>query len=305
MGASPGPARLKLALDLDKNAQQADRANARAVLDLDAPQLKGVTTIAAKPPSWPCTASISRRSGAANSPRVQAVVGAGPCLAGALGLIALLRRAMARRNSRVGDRRVARATAAESEAVGCRTRRRGGRHGRAVGGGAEGQRQFERPQRQSRAAVRISRLGSAGAEIGLSSRVSLSGNRLTFDDLDSSDSGLAAARPLVLKLDDEKNVEGEIGLDTLDLAPAFALAIGAAGHDAAEPLSSGFSKGWRGRIAFQSLRGTLPGGGELRPVSGIIRGDGQSVTFEAIKGKIGGGEANAKSRPGRPATALR
>jgi large subunit ribosomal protein L24 len=33
-------------------------------------------------------------------------------------------------------------------------------------------------------------------------------------------------------LDEEKHVEGEIGLDTLDLAPAFALAIGAAGHDA-------------------------------------------------------------------------
>ena len=39
---APGPARLKLALDLDKNAEHADRANARAVLDLDAPQLKGV-----------------------------------------------------------------------------------------------------------------------------------------------------------------------------------------------------------------------------------------------------------------------
>ena len=49
MGASPGPARLKLALDLDRNPQQADRGNARAVLDLDAPQLKGVTTITAKP----------------------------------------------------------------------------------------------------------------------------------------------------------------------------------------------------------------------------------------------------------------
>ena len=47
--ALPGPARLKLSLDLDKNPQQADRANARAVLDLDAPQLKGIATITAKP----------------------------------------------------------------------------------------------------------------------------------------------------------------------------------------------------------------------------------------------------------------
>ncbi len=50
VAASPGPARAKLALALEKNAAQADRANARLVLDLDTPQFKGVTTIAARPP---------------------------------------------------------------------------------------------------------------------------------------------------------------------------------------------------------------------------------------------------------------
>ncbi|HZC96752.1 MAG TPA: AsmA family protein, partial [Bradyrhizobium sp.] len=50
MGTSAGPVRAKLALDLDKNAGQADRTNARAVIDLDSPQLKGVTTITAKLP---------------------------------------------------------------------------------------------------------------------------------------------------------------------------------------------------------------------------------------------------------------
>ena len=49
MGTSSGPARVKLALNLDKNAGQTDRANVRAVVDIDAPQLKGVTTITAKP----------------------------------------------------------------------------------------------------------------------------------------------------------------------------------------------------------------------------------------------------------------
>ena len=98
---------------------------------------------------------------------------------------------------------------------------------------------------------------------------------------------------IALTLDDEKNVEGEVGLDALDLAPAFALAVGAAGHDAAEPLDSGILKGWRGHIAFQALRGSLPGGGELRPVSGTVKSDGQSLTFDAIKGGIGGGEATA------------
>jgi hypothetical protein len=36
----------------------------------------------------------------------------------------------------------------------------------------------------------------------------------------------------------------------------------------------------------------LPGGAELRPVSGIIRGDGSSLTIDAIRAGIGGGEAS-------------
>ena len=48
MGTSPGPARLKLALDLNKVAGQSDRVQARATADLDSPQLKGVTTITAR-----------------------------------------------------------------------------------------------------------------------------------------------------------------------------------------------------------------------------------------------------------------
>src|SRR5438552_1462781 len=49
MGTGQGAARAKLALDLDKIAGQADRVSARAVLDLDTPQLKGITTLTAKP----------------------------------------------------------------------------------------------------------------------------------------------------------------------------------------------------------------------------------------------------------------
>src|SRR6185369_11193325 len=60
-----------------------------------------------------------------------------------------------------------------------------------------------------------------------------------------------------------------------------------------EPLGTGLAKGWRGRIAFQALRGLLPGGSELQPVSGVIKSDGQSLSFDAIKGKIGGGEVTA------------
>ncbi len=117
--------------------------------------------------------------------------------------------------------------------------------------------------------------------VNLSSRVGLSGNRLTFDDLDGTAAGSHLRGHLAMTLDQEKSVDGEIGLDTLDLVPALAMAIGAAGRDAAEPLGAGLVSGWRGRIAFQALRGTLPGGIELRPIGGTIRSDGQLLAFDA------------------------
>jgi large subunit ribosomal protein L24 len=131
-----------------------------------------------------------------------------------------------------------------------------------------------------------------GQRVSLSSRVSLAGSKLTFDDLDGAAAGSRLRGRVALTLGEERNVEGEVGLDALELAPVFALAIGAAGNDPAEPLGSGLMKGWHGGVAFQALRGSLPGGVELRPVSGTVRGDGQSLTFEA-KSAIGGGTATA------------
>ena len=69
------------------------------------------------------------------------------------------------------------------------------------------------------------------------------------------------------------------------------LIIGA-GRDPAEPFGNGLAKGWRGQIAFQALRGVLPGGSELRPLSGTVKGDGQSLVVDGIKGGIGGGEVS-------------
>ncbi|MBI5263277.1 MAG: AsmA family protein, partial [Bradyrhizobium sp.] len=129
--------------------------------------------------------------------------------------------------------------------------------------------------------------------VSLSSRVTLAGKRLTFHDLDSSVSGSRLRGHLVMMLDQDRSIDGEVGLDTLHLAPALAVAIGAAGHDAAEPLAPGLLKGWRGRIAFQALRGVLPGGAEMRPISGTLKTDGQSMTLDQIEGVVGGGEVKA------------
>ena len=133
--------------------------------------------------------------------------------------------------------------------------------------------------------------------IGLSSRITLAGNSLTFDDLDSS---IAGSRLRGRRRGHAGPGEKHRGRNRRSTSSRWRRhlrwRIGAAGHDAAEPLGAGLVKGWRGQVAFQALRGLLPGGSELQPVSGIVKSDGQSLTFDSIKGRIGGGEVTANDR---------
>jgi hypothetical protein len=295
MGPALGPARLKLALELDKNAGQADRANARAVIDVDAPLLKGITTITAKPPVAAIhgidLAALGRSELGIESNLSSAQ---GRALLALLGVNSVIA---------VGEG-PARFEASAAGAWGAPLRLKAKISGAGLDAEADGSAE---PWAQDAKAslnlkVRNADLGplldlkptdTLAQNIALTSRVSLADNRLNFDDLDSTVAGSRLRGRVAVAFGDEKSIEGEIGLDQLALAPAFALAIGAAGHDPAEPLGAGLVKGWRGKIAFQALRGLLPGGSELQPVSGVVRSDGQSLTFDAIKGRIGGGEASA------------
>jgi uncharacterized protein involved in outer membrane biogenesis len=300
MGGNPGPARAKLALELEKGSN--DRANARVVLDLDAPQLKGTTTVAAKPPISAVNAidlETLRRSELAVEAKLSS--GQGSALLMLLGLDRTI----------VAGQGPGRLEGSANGAWGAPLQMKAKLSG--AGLDAEAQGSVEPFAREARANVNL-RIGTANLaplldlkptdelarNIGLSSRLTVAGTKWTFDDLDSTVAGSRLRGRVVLTLDEEKSIEGEVGLDTLALAPAFGLAIGAAGHDTAEPLGAGLVKGWRGRIAFQALRGALPGGVELQPVSGTVKADGESLLFEDIKGKIGGGEAVATldAKPG-------
>jgi uncharacterized protein involved in outer membrane biogenesis len=308
MGTGQGPARAKLALDLDKIPGQADRVSARAVLDLDTPQLKGITTLTAKP----TVAAINgmdietvRRSEVAIESKLSSEQGRS--------LIALLGL----------DRAIAAAEGpaqfegSASGAWGAPIRLKAKISGASFDAEAQG---TAEPWAQELKAGMNLKIGSVnlapllnpnpadklGQNIGLTARLTVAGNKWIFDDLDSSIDGSRLRGRVALTLDEEKAVEGEIGLDTLALAPSFALAIGAAGHDAAEPLGAGLVKGWRGRIAFQALRGVLPGGVELQQLGGTVKADGQSLAFDDVKGRIGGGEvsANIDARPSANGIAL-
>jgi large subunit ribosomal protein L24 len=282
MGTGPGPARLKLALDLTGNAGQSDRVQARATVDLDSALLKGVTTITAKP-------AVAAIQGIDLSALRSSDIGIESKLSSEQGraLLGL-------------DRTVA-AGDGPGQFEGSATGIWGGplRLKAKISAAtlvAEAEGSAEPWGQEAKANVSLKVRGAdfgplldlkpadtLAQNIGLSSRVQLTGNRLAFDDLDSSFGGSRLRGSVAVTLGEEKEIEGEIGAEQLALAPAFALALGAAGHDAAEPLGTGLAKGWRGRIAFQALRGLLPGGSELQPVSGVIKSDGQSLSFDAIK----------------------
>ncbi|TWB92027.1 large subunit ribosomal protein L24 [Bradyrhizobium macuxiense] len=295
--ADAGPVRAKLALDLGKG-KAADHVSARATLDLDTPQLKGNTLISATPPVAAIRAldfDAIRRSEVTAEAKVSAAEG--NALLALLGL----------------DHAVAAgagATQFEGTVIGAwhaPLRLKARLWGAGLDADAEGTAEpwTKDGASESKSSVSL-RVRSAdispllnlkssdpAANVRLSSKLTLAGDKLTFDDLDSIVAGSRLRGRLALTLGDQKSIDGEVGLDQISLAPIFVAAIGAAGHDATEPLGLGLTSAWRGRVTFEALHGLLPGGAELQPVSGSIRSDGQSLTFDGIKGKIGGGEASA------------
>jgi uncharacterized protein involved in outer membrane biogenesis len=308
MGTSPGPARVNVALELNKSTGPADRGNARAVIDVDAPQLKGITTITAKPP-LAAIQGIDLQALGRSELGIESKLSSeqGRSLLALLGLD---------RTIAAGEG-PAQFEGSATGAWGASLRLKAKISGKGLDADADGTAEpwAQEPKASVSLKVRSADFGplldlkptdTLAQNIGLSSRVSLAGSRLAFDDLDSSIAGSRLRGHVAVTLGDEKNIEGEIGLDQLALAPAFALAMGAAGHDAAEPLTAGLIKGWRGKVGFEALRGALPGGSELQPVKGVVRSDGQSLTFDTIKGRIGGGEATATIdlRPGANGIAL-
>ncbi|MDE5445194.1 AsmA family protein [Bradyrhizobium sp. CSA207] len=291
----PGATRLKLDLSLDKNAEHADRSDARAVLELDAPQLKASATLAAQTSAAAVNGIDLDRL--RNSDFTLDSKLSTPQAGALLALLGLDRVVTAGEGASQFEGKLSGAW-----------RRPLQLNARLSGGGLDadalGSIELSAPEPKASVNLRVRNanlaplFGTSAADksmqaVTLSSRVGLSGNRLTFDDLDGTASGSHLRGHLAMTLDQDKTVDGEVGLDSLDLAPALAMAIGAAGHNSGEPLSAGLLGGWRGRIAFQALRGSLPDGIELRPVGGTIRSDGQSLALDGLKGGVGGGEMSA------------
>ncbi|MGJ5072365.1 AsmA family protein [Bradyrhizobium oligotrophicum] len=291
----PGAARLKLTLDLAKDPANADRSQAKAVLDLDAPQLKGSATLTAKPSAAALRSfevdAIDRTELGIES-RVSSEQGSA-----VLALLGLDRVAAAGTGPAQFDASVTGGWRAPLRV-----------NAKLSGAGLDGDAQGTVDPWGDTAKANVNlRLRSAnlsplfglkpqepGAQnVRLFSRLGLSNNRLTLDDIDSTVGGSRLRGRLALVLDDDKQIEGELGLDALDVPQVVSVLIGAAGREPAEPLGAGLLKGWRGRVSFQALSGAILNGIDLHPLGGAIKSDGQSLTIENLKGKLGGGDVTA------------
>ena len=196
-GLTPGPARLKLTLDLDRNSGHRDRGDARAVLDLDTPQLKGVATVTAAPELAALRAiDFDRLRGSEIAIESKLSSGQGGALLALLGL----------------DRAIAAGDGPlqfEGSATGvwhAPVRLKAKMSGAGLDAEAQGTAEPWASEPKANLGVKLRSANLAplfglqpsdalARNIGLSARVSLSGNKLVLDDLDSAISGFTAARP--------------------------------------------------------------------------------------------------------------
>ncbi|MGA2057288.1 MAG: AsmA-like C-terminal region-containing protein [Bradyrhizobium sp.] len=298
MKLDPGPARLKFALAIDKEAGRTDRANAQVSIDLDAPRFKGSVTLAARPGAETLrNADLDKlmHGEVIVDTRLSSEQGASlVALLGLDGMIAVRDGPGQLQGSMNG---------VWGAPLHLKLDLTGSGFEAAAEGTADPFKAMDPKALQANLSLKTRGLNLAplfdlkpsdklAQDIALTSRVALANGKVTFDDIDGATAGSRLRGRVALTLDGERRFDGEVGLDVLDLTPAFALTIGAAGREVSEPFGGGLLKNLRGQIAFQALRGVLPGGSELRPISGILKGDGQSLSIDGIKGGIGGGEAS-------------
>lgn len=293
VGKEPGAARMQLSADVSKAKDSSGHIDLRAVLNLDAPHLKSAVTLTAAP-RGDMARGFDLAALRGNDFKAETRVDADQTqsLLMALGLDRIV-------SAQDGP---AQFESSVTGVWGSPLQLKAKLAGAGIDGDIQGTTNPWADEITAALAVEVRRadlaalfdLKSASVpslHVALSSRLGVAGNAFTFDDLDATMGGSRVRGRLKLMRDDVLGVDGEIGVDRLDLAGVTSLAFGAAGHDAASPLGKGWLRGWRGRLAFQALNGVLPGGGELRPVSGAIKGDGQSLVLENAKASIGGGEA--------------
>jgi large subunit ribosomal protein L24 len=302
--STPGDARLQLSVTLDTAQDQAN-ATARAVLDIDAPQLKGSIILNAAPALDAARgidlAALSRNDvnaevkfSSEKSSAMMSLLGLDRILSAQQGPAQFEAALTGRMNAPV--RVTAKLTGAGVD---------GDLRGTVDPWADITKANVTLAVRQADPSVVFDLKPSAVTVQALSSRLAMSGAAFTFDDLDATVGGSRVRGRMAFTRGGDTSVDGKIDIDALDLASVTAIALGAVGRGDAEPLGHGLLRGWRGSVVFQALKALLPGGSEFRLFGGKLDSDGQSLTVDG-KGNLGGGavKANADARLTSDGTAV-
>ena len=135
----------------------------------------------------------------------------------------------------------------------------------------------------------------------LSSRLAVTDDAFALENFSGKLGAAPVKGSLSLSRNDERSLTGNIETGVLDVQPLTALVLGADGGAATDPLGQGLI-GWRGSVAVKADKALLPGGMEAAAVSGTMRGDGSSVSFDNVKMAIGGGAATLSAAVKRGAS---
>lgn len=295
MTPAPGQVNVKLALDLEKSREQADRTLARAVIDIKSAQLNGAITVSATPATLALRGadmaalaqsdiSLDARLDAAQGRDLLTLLGLDKVVAA--GKAPLRFEAIAKGNSRAPAAVIAKLAGSNLDADVKGNIELWGAHPRA---------ELVLAIRKANVAplLELDRPDFAAQNVSLMSRLTYAGDKLVLDDIDSAIGGSRVRGKITLGLGAEKEINGQLGMDAIAIGPALAVAFGVRGRDLGEPLGSGLSLGWRGQVSFQALHGTLPGDIDLRPVAAVVKSDGTAFSIAGFKAGLGGGEITA------------
>jgi large subunit ribosomal protein L24 len=137
--------------------------------------------------------------------------------------------------------------------------------------------------------------------VALRARLNATANEFALESMSGAVGGSPVRGKLKVSLLPTRQIEGEIGADSLDLGALVAAAAGMpkpARADAqgwpSEPFADNGLGEFGGRVAFTAARASFTPALTGRQVRGVVRFGAGEIAFEDVEGTLGGGQASGQ-----------
>ena len=140
---------------------------------------------------------------------------------------------------------------------------------------------------------------AAALPVTLTAKLTVDGDRLTFDALDGKVAGTSLNGRIALVLGQPVRIDGRLDADAIDAAAVLASALGAPARVAAvwsdEPFRPGPLANVEGQIAFSAARASFIAGLVGDRLQGTVRFAPSAIMLEKIESRVGGGRLAAQA----------